>query len=100
MSFAWYQPPILLSQDIPTAARGATVARILLIIPGIIAIVVREFLPCSDIPQGDNPDSVRRLLDFTVRVTRMIDIPCCIVQDLAINGVPVRQMKDVSIASG
>jgi hypothetical protein len=36
---------MLLSQDIPTAALSATVARILLIIPGIIAIVVRQFFP-------------------------------------------------------
>jgi len=91
---------MLLSQDIPTAALSATVARILLIIPGIIAIVVREFLPCSDIPYGDNPDGVRRFLDFTVRVTRMIDVTGCILQGLAINGVPVRQMKDISITSG
>src|SRR5438067_11599524 len=89
-----------LSQDIPTAALGATVARILLIISGIIAIVVRQFFPGSDLPPCDNPDGVRRFLDFTVWVTRMIDIPCGIVQCLAINRVPVREMKDVGIASG
>jgi hypothetical protein len=75
-------------------------AWILLIISGIIAIVVQDFLPCSDIPQGDNPDGVRRFLHFTVRVTRMIDIPGGILQGLAINRVPVREMKDISIARG
>src|SRR5215467_7614418 len=72
-------------------------ARILLIIAGIIAIVVREFLPCSDIPHGDNPDSVRRFLDFTVGVTRMIDIPGRILQGLAIKRVTVCQMKDETV---
>jgi hypothetical protein len=71
---AWDQPPILLSQDIPTAALGATVARILLIVSGIITIVVRQFFPGRDLPQGDNPDGVGRFLDFAVRVTRMIRV--------------------------
>jgi hypothetical protein len=72
----------------------------LAIISTIIAIVVRQFFPCRDLPQGDNPDGVRRFLDCTVRVTRMIDIPCGIFQCLTINRVPVREMKDVGIASG
>jgi len=38
---------------------STTMARILLIIAGLIAIVVRQFFPCSDLPQGDNPDGVR-----------------------------------------
>src|SRR5215475_2267082 len=91
-----FKLPVLIQFQV---AADTTVARILLIIPGIIAIVVREFLPCSDIPRGDNPDGVRRFLDFTVRGTRMIDVPCRILQGLAIKRVPVRQVKDVGIAS-
>jgi hypothetical protein len=67
---------------------------------GIIAIVVRQLLACLNIPERHNPNGVSRFLDLTVRVTRMIDIPCGIVQCLAINRVPVRQMKDVGVASG
>jgi hypothetical protein len=55
---SWYQTPILLSQHIPTAVRGTTIARIILVISDIIAIVVREFLPGSDIPHCNNPDGV------------------------------------------
>jgi hypothetical protein len=90
---AWDQPPILPRQDIATAALGATVARMLLIVSGIIAIVVREFFPRRYLPPCDNPDGVRRFLDFTVRVTRMINIPCRIRQCLAINRVMVREIK-------
>jgi hypothetical protein len=37
---------------------GTTIARIILVISDIIAIVVREFLPGSDIPHCNNPDGV------------------------------------------
>ena len=74
--------------------------RMILVISSIIARVVREFLPCSTISPCDNPDGVRRFLDCTVRVTRMIDVTGRMLQCLAINGVTIREMQDRGMASG
>ena len=89
--------PILLIQDISTAVLRTTIAGIVCIIPGIISVVVDEFLPLLNIPYCDNPERVVRFFDLTVRITGMVNKACRILQRLTVNRVAVIHMKDVGV---
>ena len=64
----------------------------------LIAVIVREFLTCLDIPDRHNPDGVAELFRVAVGVTRMIDIACCVLGRTPINGISLIQAEDIDIA--
>jgi hypothetical protein len=66
----------------------------------LVAVVVREFLPCLDIPDRYNPDRIPELFGLAVWVTRMIDIPCRVLARTPINGIALIQSEDIDIACG
>src|SRR5687768_7904144 len=68
------QVPLLLSQHIPTTIDCFTLTRMHLVVFDPVAVVIREFFSCRDIPEGENPDTPFRDLDLTVGITGMIDI--------------------------
>ena len=66
----------------------------------LIAVIVREFLTCLDIPDRHKPDGVAKLFCVTVWVTRMVDITCRILGRTPINSRALVQAKDIDIACG
>jgi hypothetical protein len=92
--------PILRTQDIPTTMLRATMAGLWGLIIQLVAIVVREFLACLNIPNRYNPDDAPELFRLAVWVTRMINIACRVLACTPVNGRALVQAKDISIASG
>jgi hypothetical protein len=66
----------------------------------LVLIVVGEFLPCRDIPDGYNPDGIPKLFRVAVWGTRVINIACCVLGRTPINGIPLIQAKDIDVAYG
>ncbi len=63
----------------------------------LVAIVVREFLACVNIPDRDNPDDTPELFCVAVWVTRVIDIACRVLGRAPIDGVTLIQAEDIDI---
>ena len=66
----------------------------------LVAVIVREFLACRDIPDRYNPDDPPELLGLAVWVTRMVDKACCVLGYISIDGITLIQADDIGIASG
>ena len=66
----------------------------------LVAIVVREFLACLDIPNGYNPDDAPELFGVAVWVTRMVDIACRVLARTPVNGRALIQAEDIGVACG
>src|SRR5437867_10761003 len=79
--------PVLGIKDIPTTMLCAAMAGLWGLIIQLVAVVVREFLPCRDIPDRHNPDGVAELFRVAVWVTRMIDVACRVLGCISINGI-------------
>ena len=92
--------PILRHEDIPTTILRPAMAGLWGLIIQLIAVVVREFLACLDIPDRDNPDDTPELFGLAVWVTRMVDIACRVLGRTPINGIPLIQSEDIDIAYG
>jgi hypothetical protein len=96
------QAPRLTSQDIATALRGPATTREVVITIRIvlIAIIVRQFFPVSNIPEGHQPERAGRLFDFTVGITGVIAKASGIPEDRAIDIIAVIEGKNIGIALG
>ena len=81
--------PMLRTQDIPTTILCTAMAGLWGLIIQLVAVVVREFLACPNIPNSDNPDDAPELFGLAVGVTRMIDIACRVLRRTPINGIPL-----------
>jgi len=80
----------------PTATRKVAIrGRIIL-----IAIIVGQFFPISDMPEGHNPDRTGGDVDVTIGVTGVVDIAGGVPADLAINIIAVIESKNIDIALG
>ena len=66
----------------------------------LIAVIVREFLACLDIPGRHKPDGVAELFCVAVWVTRMVNIACRVLARTPVNGRALIQAEDIGIASG
>jgi len=66
----------------------------------LVAIIVRQFFPVSDIPDGHNPERPRRLLDFTIGSTGVVDKAGRVPENLAIDIIAVIEGKNIGIALG
>ena len=66
----------------------------------LVAIVVREFFTCLNIPDRDNPDDTPELFGVAVGVTRMVDKTCRVLARTPINGRALIQAEDIGIAYG
>jgi hypothetical protein len=93
------QSPMLPRQDIATTSVSPTATGVVLISVRIkvIAVIVRQFVAISDIPEGDDPDRASRLCDLTVGIAGVVAIASRIPEDRAINIVAVIEGKDVHI---
>ena len=65
-----------------------------------IAVIVRQFFPVSDIPEGHNPDRPGCLFYFTIGITGVIAIAGRIPEYLAVDIVAVIEGKNIDIALG
>jgi len=92
--------PILRTKDIPTTLLRATIAGLWGLIIHLIAVIVREFLTCPNIPDRHNPDDTPELFGLAVWVTRMVDIACRVLACTPINSIALIQAKDIGIACG
>jgi hypothetical protein len=63
-----------------------------------IAIIVRQFFPVSDMPEGHNPDRTGGDVDVTIGITGVVDIAGGIPEYLAINIRAVIEGKNIDIA--
>jgi hypothetical protein len=61
--------PILRTQDIPTTILRAAMAGLWGFVIQLVAVVVREFLACLNIPNGYNPDDAPELFGVAVGLT-------------------------------
>ena len=66
----------------------------------LIAVIVREFLTCLNIPDRHNPDETPELFGVAVWVTRMIDIACRVLAHTPIKGIALIQANNIDIACG
>ena len=66
------QSPILPRQDIATTMLFTEMAGLWVLIIHLIAVIVREFLTCLNIPDRYNPDDIPELFGLAVWVTRMM----------------------------
>src|SRR6266566_8330366 len=92
--------PILRTKDIPTTMLCAAMAGLWWLIIHLIPIVVGEFLTCRDIPDRDNPDGIPELFRLAVGLTRMVDIACCVLVRIPVNGIALIQAEDIDVACG
>jgi len=81
--------PISRTKDVATTMLCTTMAGLWGLIIHLIAVIVREFLTCRDIPDRYNPDDMPELFCLAVWVTRMIDITCRVLARTPINGIPL-----------
>ena len=80
----------------PTATgKVAITVRIIL-----IAVIVGQFFPVSDIPEGHYPDCAGSDVDFTIGITGVVDRAGGVPEDLAINIIAVIESKNIDIALG
>ncbi len=63
-----------------------------------IAIIVRQFFPSSDMPEGHNPDRTGGDVDVTIGSTGVVDIAGGVPEYLAINIIAVIEGKNIDIA--
>jgi hypothetical protein len=96
------ESPILPRQDIATTVGGPTATREVCVVGRMIriAVIVGQFFPVSDIPEGDNPDCADRLFNFTVGITGVVAIAGRIPKDRAINIIAVIEGENIDIALG
>src|SRR4051812_40883078 len=96
------QSPIFPRQDIATALRGTATTREVCIIFRmiLIAIIVRQFFPVSNIPEGDQPERASRHGDVTVEITGVVAVASCIPEHRAINIIAAIEGKNIDIALG
>ena len=80
-----------------TAAAGEVLIRVRI---ELIAIVVGEFFPITDVPEGHNPECAGRLFNLTIGRTGVVDIAGRIAQELAINVIALIKGKNIGIALG
>ena len=66
----------------------------------LIAVIVRQFFPISDIPEGYNPDCTGGEVDSTIGITGVVDIAGGIPEYLAINIRAVIEGKNIDIPLG
>ena len=92
--------PILRTKDIPTTLLRATIAGLWGLIIHLIAVIVREFLTCPNIPDRHNPDDTPELFGLAVWVTRMIDKARCVFTHTPIKGRALVQAEDIGIPCG
>src|SRR5262244_3876207 len=78
--------PISRIEDVATTILCTTMAGLWGLIIHLIAVIVREFLTCLDIPDRDNPDDMLELFGVAVGLTRMIDITCRVLRGTPIKG--------------
>ena len=64
----------------------------------LIAVIVGQFFPVSDIPEGHNPDRTGGEVDFTIGITGVVDIAGGVPEDLAIDIIAVIEGKNIDIA--
>ena len=76
--------PLVLGHDVADAAGRATPARVIL--PGfeIEAIVVGKFLAFGDWAEGMDPEAVLIVPDFGIRIARVVDEACLVLDAGAI----------------
>ena len=92
--------PTVRREDVATTMRRTAMAGLWGLLIDPVAVVVREFLTCRDIPDRHNPDSVAKLFRLAVWVTRMIDIACRVLARTSIKGIALIQAKDIDVACG
>ena len=74
---------------------GATLATVVL---GGKTLVIAEFLAFLSVSFGDNPDGSFCDHAVTIRVARMVDVAGFVLEGLAVNIVPVIEIKNVRVA--
>ena len=62
-----------------------------------IVVLIGQFFPSLDIPQGYNPDTARGGLYRTIGVTRMVNITGCILEDFAVNIIPSVEITNIGV---
>jgi hypothetical protein len=92
--------PIGGCKDIPTTMLRAAMAGLCGLVIHLIAVIVREFLACPNIPDRHNPDDMTELFGLAVGLTRMIDITCRVLARTPINGRALVQAEDIDVACG
>jgi hypothetical protein len=66
----------------------------------LIAVIVGQFFPVSDIPEGHNPDRAGGDVNVTIGITGMVNIAGGVLADLAINIIAVIEGKNIDVALG
>jgi hypothetical protein len=80
--------------------RGATGTGLFRLVIKLVAVVEGELLACFDVPQRHHPDGAGGRVDFTIRITGMVDIAGFISEHLAVDIPVVVKGKNVCIALG
>jgi hypothetical protein len=70
------------------------------LVVNLVSVVVGKFLTCRDILDRYNPDGVAKLFRVAVGLARVIDIACCVLGRISVDGIPLIQAKDIDIACG
>jgi hypothetical protein len=95
--FLLEESPQFFSEDIPTTVLGTALTLAVLIAVQLIPVIIAQFFPCLNIAESENPNLVLDDVGCTVRITGVIDIPCSVLQGLAINVVTIIKEKDEGI---
>jgi hypothetical protein len=89
-----------LIEDIPATILGTASTRALLIAVQCVSVIVAQFFTLLNISASENPDLAIKEVRFTVRRTGMIDIPCSVLLNIAVNIGASIEEKDIDIPLG